>query len=105
MNFNTFSEEENESMNNNNEIEQDKYFNLRHIFQDSFLYCEQSHLFNLNINEKNYNNGIKIDNNIELNYLMNEKTGFTSKKPLESYEIPKKKIRLKILIRRIKKKN
>ena len=95
MNFNTFSEEENESMNNNNEIEQDKYFNLRHIFQDSFLYCEQSHLFNLNINEKNYNNGIKIDNNIELNYLMNEKTGFTSKKPLESYEIPKKKNKIK----------
>ena len=36
-------------------------------------------------------NGLKIDNNIEISYLMNEKTGFTSKNHFQSFEKLNKK--------------
>ena len=90
MNFNTFSEEENDSMNNFNGFDQDKFFYPWNLFKDSFLQFEQSNIFNLNINEEKYNGETKRDNNIEISYLMNEKTGFTSKNPLESFEIANK---------------
>ena len=36
-------------------------------------------------------NGLKIDNNIEISYLMNEKTGFTSKNHFQRFEKLNKK--------------